>query len=71
MLVLLLIVLLLVCLLSKNGEASRFVSGLLAAVLVIFVIGMLIDPEATRSYSLRIIDAVADVFRAIRRALSR
>ena len=71
MLLLLIIVLLLVCLLSRNNDASRFVSGLLAAVLVVFVIGMLIDPEATRNYSLRIIDALADVFRAIRRALSR
>jgi len=71
MLVLLLIILLVACLLSRNGEASRFVSGLLAAVLVVFVIGMLIDPEATRNYSLRIIDALTDVFRAIRHALSR
>lgn len=68
---LLVIIVLVALILSSNNRASRLAAGVLGGGLAIFLIGMLLAPEATRDYSLRIIAALGDVFRAICRAVSR
>lgn len=49
--------------------AGRFIAGLLGLALVVFVIGLLVNPEGTKAYALRVIGALDGVLKGITASL--